>query len=55
MARGRAAALDALAAELPHAPPTALLCLEADPACCHRRVLAELLAERLPGLRGVDL
>jgi uncharacterized protein (DUF488 family) len=48
-------ALEALAAELPHAPPTALLCLEADPACCHRRVLSELLAERLPGLRVVDL
>src|SRR4051794_41643794 len=29
--------LDALAAELPAGPPTALLCLEADPAHCHRR------------------
>jgi uncharacterized protein (DUF488 family) len=48
-------ALDALAAELDHAPRTALLCLEADPAGCHRRVIAEALAERRPGLRVVDL
>ena len=34
---------------------TALLCLEAEPAGCHRRVLTELMAERLPGLRVVDL
>jgi uncharacterized protein (DUF488 family) len=47
--------LDALAAELPAAPPTALLCLEADPADCHRRVVAEALAARLPGLAVVDL
>jgi uncharacterized protein (DUF488 family) len=47
--------LDALAAELPNAPRTALLCLEADPAGCHRRVVAESLAERLPGLEVVDL
>lgn len=52
-----AAALDELAGELaaPGAPPTALLCLEADPATCHRRVLAEALAARVPGLRVVDL
>lgn len=48
-------ALAQLAAELPHAPRTALMCLEADPAECHRRVIAELLAERIPGLRVVDL
>jgi uncharacterized protein (DUF488 family) len=47
--------LDALAAELDHAPRTALLCLEADPAGCHRRVIAEALAERRPGLAVVDL
>ena len=47
--------LDELAAELPNAPRTALLCLEADPAECHRRVIAEALTERLPGLRVVDL
>lgn len=49
--------LDALAAELraPAAPRTALLCLEADPAVCHRRQLTELLAQRLPDLRVVDL
>jgi uncharacterized protein (DUF488 family) len=48
-------ALDQLAAELEHGPCTALLCLEADPAGCHRRVLAELLSERLAGLTVVDL
>ena len=48
-------ALDALAFELRTAPPTALLCLEADPAECHRRVVAELLAERLPRLTVIDL
>ncbi len=50
-----AGALDALAAELPRSPRTALLCLEADPATCHRRVLAEALRARVPGLRVVDL
>jgi uncharacterized protein (DUF488 family) len=48
-------ALDALAAELEHAPPTALLCLEAEPAVCHRRVLTDALQARLPDLRVVDL
>jgi uncharacterized protein (DUF488 family) len=49
--------LDALAAELraPGAPRTALLCLEAEPAHCHRRVVAEQLRERAPELRVVDL
>jgi uncharacterized protein (DUF488 family) len=50
-----AADLDALAAELAHAPPTALMCLEADPAVCHRRVIAERLRARLPDLRVIDL
>jgi len=48
-------ALDALAAELEHAPPTALLCLEADPAVCHRRVLTDQLQSRRPDLRVIDL
>jgi uncharacterized protein (DUF488 family) len=47
--------LDALAGELEHAPRTALLCLEEDPAGCHRRVLCEALVERLPRLEVVDL
>jgi len=47
--------LDALAAELDRGPRTALLCLEASPAGCHRRVVAELLVERRPGLVVVDL
>ena len=38
--------LDDLAAELDAGPRTALLCLEADPAACHRRVLAEELRAR---------
>lgn len=52
-----AAALDTLAAELARdgGPRTALLCLEADPAVCHRRQLTDALARRLPGLRVVDL
>ena len=48
-------ALDGLAAELEHGPPTALLCLEADPAGCHRRVVTDALQERVPHLRVVDL
>jgi uncharacterized protein (DUF488 family) len=47
--------LDALAAELAGAPPTALLCLEAEPEHCHRRVLTETLRRRRPDLRVVDL
>jgi hypothetical protein len=47
--------LAALAGELEHGPRTALLCLEQDPASCHRRVLCEALAERLPRLVVVDL
>jgi uncharacterized protein (DUF488 family) len=49
------AEVDALAAELPGAPPTALLCLEADPATCHRRVVAEALAQRRRDLSVIDL
>lgn len=49
------AELDALAAELAAGPATALLCLEADPAHCHRRVLTDALRRRRPGLRVVDL
>ena len=49
-------ALEALAAELRDgAPPTALMCLEADPAVCHRRQLTDALQERVPGLQVVDL
>jgi len=50
------AEIDALAAELAAGGPrTALMCLEADPAVCHRRQLTEALRERLPDLRIVDL
>jgi uncharacterized protein (DUF488 family) len=47
--------LDALAAELDEGPPTALMCLEADPATCHRRVLTDELRARRPRLVVVDL
>ena len=47
--------LDALAADLVAGPPTALLCLEADPAHCHRRVVAEALARRRGDLEVIDL
>jgi uncharacterized protein (DUF488 family) len=47
--------LDALAAELAGGPRTALLCLEADPAGCHRRVVTEALRERRADLAVVDL
>ena len=47
--------LDELAAELADAAPTALLCLEADPAHCHRRVVADALMRRRPGLAVIDL
>lgn len=50
-------AVDALADELctEGVPTTALMCLEDDPACCHRRVLCEALQARRPELRVVDL
>ncbi len=49
-------ALDGLAAEITGGgPPTALMCLEADPAECHRRIVTERLAVRIPGLRVIDL
>ena len=47
--------LDALARELETAPATVLMCLEAEPAGCHRRVLAEQLRARRPELEVVDL
>jgi uncharacterized protein (DUF488 family) len=48
-------ALDALAGELDAGPRTALLCLEADPSGCHRRVITDALRERVGGLEVVDL
>jgi uncharacterized protein (DUF488 family) len=53
--RESAAALDELAGELDEGPRTALLCLEADPARCHRRVVTELLGERRGDVEVVDL
>ncbi len=48
-------ALDRLAAEVADGPLTALMCLEAEPHECHRRVIAEEVERRLPGLEVVDL
>lgn len=50
-------AVDVLAEELSHpaTPPTALMCLEADAADCHRSVLVARLKARVAGLRAVDL
>jgi uncharacterized protein (DUF488 family) len=48
-------ALAALGDELEQGPRTALLCLEEEPAGCHRRVLTELLREQRPHLDVVDL
>jgi uncharacterized protein (DUF488 family) len=48
-------ALDRLAAELDDAPPTALLCLEAEPEGCHRRVITRALQDRRPDLAVIDL
>jgi uncharacterized protein (DUF488 family) len=47
--------LDELLEELRDGPRTALLCLEEDPAVCHRRVLCEALRERDAELVVVDL
>ncbi len=48
-------ALDDLAGELEHGPRTALLCLEAEPAGCHRRVITDALRGRRDDLEVVDL
>jgi uncharacterized protein (DUF488 family) len=50
-------ALDELAKEVdnPNSPKTALLCLEADPVGCHRRIVTDELRKRLPDLVVVDL
>jgi uncharacterized protein (DUF488 family) len=55
VARETPEAIDELAAELDAGPATALLCLEADPAGCHRRVITDALRERRPDLRVIDL
>lgn len=48
-------ALKRLAATVQAGPPTALLCLEAEPAHCHRRVISEALAVEIPRLEVIDL
>jgi uncharacterized protein (DUF488 family) len=50
-----AAELDELAAGLDRAPPSALLCLEADPAVCHRREITRALTRRRSDLVVIDL
>jgi uncharacterized protein (DUF488 family) len=46
--------LAAVAASLPQTGAAALLCVEAEPAACHRSLIAARLAERL-GVETVDL
>jgi uncharacterized protein (DUF488 family) len=48
-----AAAVDELADSLE--PGTCLLCLERDPADCHRTIVAAAVAARVPGLSVVEL
>ncbi len=43
--------LQAVAASLPRAHASALMCVERDPAACHRSLIAQRLAER----RGADV
>src|SRR3954470_9239583 len=47
--------LDELAEELDSAPRTALLCLEVEPAACHRLVLTEAVSDGRPRLVVIDL
>ena len=42
------------AADIAAARPAALLCYEQDAACCHRRILSDILSQRL-GVKVVDL
>jgi uncharacterized protein (DUF488 family) len=46
--------LDAVAAALPGARAAALMCVEAEPAACHRSLIAARLAER-HGIETLDL
>jgi uncharacterized protein (DUF488 family) len=49
-------ALSDLAGEVAgNGPRTALLCLEEEPAGCHRRVITDALRERVDGLDVIDL
>lgn len=47
--------LGRLEVALREGPPTALLCLEAEPAHCHRRVICEALKARNRPLTVIDL
>ena len=53
LAEPEAAVALAEAAELAERRPSALLCYEADPAQCHRRILTDRLADQ--GFEAVDL
>ncbi len=55
LAREASDELERLGATLRDGPATALLCLEADPAHCHRRVICEALVARDPRLTIIDL
>ncbi len=51
----RGDSLARLAAAIRDGPPTALLCLEAEPAHCHRRVICEALTADDRRLTVIDL
>lgn len=53
--REQAEPMARLLSSLRSEPPTALLCLEAEPDHCHRRVICELLRELVPELEVIDL
>ena len=53
--RDAAGELEHLERALREGPATALLCLEAEPEHCHRRVICEALRRRRPELEVVDL
>lgn len=55
LAETAAPEIDELARDLGIAPPTALLCFEAQAAECHRRQITDALARRRPDLVVVDL
>jgi uncharacterized protein (DUF488 family) len=52
LGNGAGAALDDLAESM-GSQTVALLCLERDPHCCHRSVVASMTAERLPDERAI--
>ncbi len=55
MLTNRAQADLAHAVAIARTAPSCLLCFEADPACCHRRLVARAMLPSLPGAALADL